>query len=92
MSVHYELIPQIQTVNQVHYVRILKLSHEAVHRKRPKLWPNDCILHHDNATAYKGLSVNQFLAQKSITEQEYPPYSPDWLRMTCGCYQKQSLP
>jgi hypothetical protein len=49
---------------------------EAVRRKRPELWPKDWILHHDSAPAYKALSVEQFLAQKSITEMEHPPCSP----------------
>jgi hypothetical protein len=35
------------------------------------------ILHHDNAPANKVHSVKQFLVQKSITELEHPPYSPD---------------
>jgi hypothetical protein len=51
---------------------------EAVCRKWPQLWPNDWVLHHDNAPAYKVLSVKQFLAQKSITKMEYPPCSPDF--------------
>jgi transposase len=58
-------------------VEILKVLHEAVHRKRPELWPNDWILHHHNAPAHKALSVKQFLAQKSITEMERPQYSHD---------------
>jgi hypothetical protein len=49
-----------------------------VHRKRPKLWPNDWILHHINTTAHKALSVKQSVAQKSIIEMEHPPYSPDF--------------
>jgi hypothetical protein len=49
-----------------------------VRRKRPELWPNDWILHHENAPAHKALSVKQFLVQKSITEMEYPTYSPDF--------------
>jgi len=36
----------------------------------PELWPNDWILHHDNAPAHKALFVKQFLAQKSITKNE----------------------
>jgi hypothetical protein len=35
------------------------------------------ILHHDSPTAHKVLSVKQFLAQKSITDKEHPPCSPD---------------
>jgi hypothetical protein len=50
-------------------VEILKRLHEAVRRKWPELWPRDRILHHDNA-------INQFLAQKSITETEHPPFFP----------------
>jgi hypothetical protein len=60
-------------------MEILKWLHETVRRKRPELWPNDWILHHDNAPAHKVLSVNQFLAQKmSITEMEHQPCSPDF--------------
>jgi transposase len=55
----------------------LKRLREAVHTKRPEVWPNDWILHHDNSSAHKALSVKQFLAQKSITEMEQPPCSPD---------------
>jgi hypothetical protein len=53
--VHFEFIPQDQTANQAYYVKILKWLHEA-RRERPELWPNDWILHHDNAPAHKALS------------------------------------
>jgi histone-lysine N-methyltransferase SETMAR len=76
-TVHFEFIPQGQTVNQTYYVEILKRLREVLHRKRPELWPNDWILHHDSAPAHKVLSVKQFVAKKSITEMEHPPYSPD---------------
>jgi hypothetical protein len=52
-TVHFEFIPQGQTVNQAYYVEILKQLHEAVHRKRPKLQPNNSVLLHDNAPAHK---------------------------------------
>jgi hypothetical protein len=58
-------------------VEILKQLHEGVCRKRHELWPNDWILHHDNALAHKGLSVKQFLAQKSIADMEHPSYVTD---------------
>jgi len=59
----------------------LKWLWEAVHRERPELWPNNWILHNDNASAHKALSLKQFLAQKSITEMEHPLYSlgSEWL-------------
>jgi hypothetical protein len=43
-------------------------------RKRLKLWPNDWIVHHDKAACSSQGAVKQFLAQKSITEMEHPPY------------------
>jgi hypothetical protein len=74
---HSEFIPHSQTVNPAYYVEIMKQLHEAVYSKRPELWPNDWILHHDNVTAHKALSVKQCLAQEPITEMEHPTYYPD---------------
>jgi len=76
-NVHLEFIPQGQTVNKACYVKVLKRLREAVHRKRPEIWSTDWILHHDSAPTHKALCVMQFVAQKSITEMEHPPYSPD---------------
>jgi hypothetical protein len=72
--VHFEFIPKRTTVNQAYYsyVEILKRSREAMCIKRPELWPNDWIHHHANAPDHK-----QFLAQKSVTEMEHLPSSPD---------------
>jgi hypothetical protein len=72
-SVHFECIPQKQTVDQAYYVEILEWLHESVHRERPELWPNNWILTHDNAPPHKALSVKQFLAQKLISEIENHP-------------------
>jgi hypothetical protein len=49
---------------------------KAVHRRRPELWPEAWILHHNNAPAHDALNV-QFLAKKSIMKLDNPPYSPD---------------
>jgi hypothetical protein len=62
-------------INRACYMKIVKRLREAVRRKRPELWPNAWILHHDNAPAHKALSVKQFLAKKSITEMEHSLYS-----------------
>jgi hypothetical protein len=50
---------------------------ESVRRKRPDLWPDKRILHHDYAPVHDALSVCEFLAKKPITEMARPPYSPD---------------
>jgi histone-lysine N-methyltransferase SETMAR len=73
---HFEFILQGQTINRAYYVEILKRLHEAVHRKRTEFCsaigfftkPMLQLIRH---------SVKQFLAQKSITEVKYPPFSPD---------------
>jgi hypothetical protein len=76
-TVHFEFILQGQKINEAYYMEILQRLYEAVPIKGPEIWPNDWILHHDNAPAYKVLSLIQFLAQKSITETEHPSCSPD---------------
>jgi len=40
-------------------------------KKKPELWSNDQVLHHDNAPVHKTLYVKQFMAQKSIIEVEH---------------------
>jgi hypothetical protein len=60
-----------------------------VHRKKPVLCPNDWILHQDNAPAHEALSVQQFLAQKLITEMENPPYTPDLVMNDFWLFKKK---
>jgi hypothetical protein len=49
----------------------MKRLHEAMHRKRPEVWPNGWTLYHDNSPTHKVRFVKQFLAQKSITEMQH---------------------
>jgi hypothetical protein len=63
-------------VNQHCYLEILTRLREAVHRRRPELWLDACILRHDNALAHDALTVQEFLATKSIMKLDHPPYSP----------------
>jgi histone-lysine N-methyltransferase SETMAR len=58
-------------------LEVLTRLQESVRRKRPELWPDKWFLHHDNAPAYDVLRVRKFLAKKSITKMDHPPYSPD---------------
>jgi histone-lysine N-methyltransferase SETMAR len=66
-----------QMVNRQWYLEVLIRLRESVRRKRPKLWPDKWVLHHDNAPAHDALRVRKFLAKKSITKMDHPPYSPD---------------
>jgi hypothetical protein len=63
-------------VNQHCYLEILARLHEAVHRRRPELWPDALILHLDNAAAHDVLAFWEFLAKKSILKLDHPPYLP----------------
>jgi histone-lysine N-methyltransferase SETMAR len=72
--VHYEFIAQGQTTV------LFEVDEKATvicSEKRPELWPNKWILHHDNATEDDALRVGDFLANKSIKKMDHPPYSPD---------------
>jgi histone-lysine N-methyltransferase SETMAR len=75
--VHFEFLEQGRTVNQHCYLKISARLREAFHWRRPELWPDAWILHHDNALAHDALTVFEFLAKKSIMKLDHPPYSPD---------------
>ena len=75
--VHYEFNAQGQMVNQQCYLEVLTRLRESVRRKRPGLWPDKWILHHDNAPAHDALRVREFLAKNSITKMDHLPYSSD---------------
>jgi hypothetical protein len=62
-------------------VEILKWLFEAVRGRRPELWPNDWILHHDSAPAHKALSVKDFLAKNLLLEESTHPFPLLWLRI-----------
>ena len=74
--VHYEFVKQGQTVSQQCYLEVLTRLRESVQRKIPGLWPDNWILHHDNAPAHDALRIREFLAKNSITKMDHPPYSP----------------
>jgi hypothetical protein len=50
---------------------------ESVRRNRPKICPYKWILHHNNTLAHDVLRIQKFLAKKSITKIDHPPYSPE---------------
>ena len=76
--VHFQFVPQGQTVKQLFYLEELERLHDAVQRKRPKLWRSgELLLHQDNAPAHTALSLRQFLTKNGITTASHPPYSPD---------------
>jgi hypothetical protein len=76
--VHYEYIPQGQTVNQQFYLQVLKHLRLSVSHKRPqKQVAGAWALHHDNAPAHKAHSIQVFLASHGIPVIQQPPYCPD---------------
>jgi hypothetical protein len=61
--VHFEFLEKGRTVNQNCYLEILTRLREVVRRRRPELWPETWILHHDNAPVHDALVVQEFLAK-----------------------------
>jgi len=71
--VHYEYIPQGQTVNQQFYLQILRHLRLAVSCKRPqKRAAGSWTLHHDNAPAHTAHSIQVFLASHDIPVIQLP--------------------
>ncbi|UYV63005.1 hypothetical protein LAZ67_2002820 [Cordylochernes scorpioides] len=76
--VHYEFLPQGQTINQHVYLVIFRCLRESIRKKRPEKWiSGEWMLHYDNAPAHRALSVGAFKSKNSILTIPHPPYSPD---------------
>jgi hypothetical protein len=71
--VHYKLFVQGQRANRQYYLEVLTRLRESVPRKKPELWADKWILHHDNSPAHDALSSREFLAEKSITKMDHSP-------------------
>jgi transposase len=76
--VHYQYVPQGQTVNQQFYLQFLKnLRHPVSRRKPQKQVAGAWALHRDSAPAHTAHSIQVFLASRGIPVTQQPPYSPD---------------
>jgi hypothetical protein len=76
--VHYEFLPQGQTVNKKYYLEVMQRLPEAVRKKRPDAWrENRWMLQHDNTPSHSSFLVRDFLAKHATTVLPQPPYSPD---------------
>ena len=74
--VHKEFVPPGQTVIQTFYREVLERLGKRVARVRPGI-ARTWMLHHDNIPCHTAVSINEFLAEKSIPVVPQPPYSPD---------------
>ncbi|KQS44477.1 uncharacterized protein Dere_GG26354 [Drosophila erecta] len=74
--VHFEFVPQGQTVNGAFYQEVLKRLKRRVVRVRPDI-KDVFMLHHDNAPSHTAFVVTNFLTQKKISVVPQPPDSPD---------------
>jgi len=70
--VHKEFVPPGQTVNQTFYREVLERLRKRVARVRPGI-ARTWMLHHDNAPCHTAVSINEFLAERSIPVVPQPP-------------------
>jgi len=75
--VRYKFIAQGQMVNKQCYLEMLTRLQEYIRRKRPGIWTNKWILHHDNATVHDALRFRDFRAKNYITKMDHSSYSPE---------------
>ena len=73
---HKEFVPPGQTVNQTFYQEVLERLRKRVAHVQPDI-ARTWMLHHDNAPCHTAVSINEFLAEKSIPVIPQPPYSAD---------------
>jgi len=74
--VQKESVPPGQTVNQTFYWEVLERLRKGVARVRPGI-ARTWMLHYDNAPCHTAVSINEFLAEKSLLVVPQLPYSPD---------------
>jgi hypothetical protein len=72
---HFLRFHSTKPANVAYYVEILKQLRDSVLRRRPKIWPNDWILHHDNSQLTRRSLSSYFWTKKSTNEMEHQPYS-----------------
>jgi len=69
-------VPPGQTVTQTFYWEVLERFRKRVAHVRPGIACTR-MLYHDNAPCHTAVSINEFLAEKSIPVVPQPPYSLD---------------
>jgi hypothetical protein len=74
---HHEFIPPGQSGTGHFYMQVLQRLSDAVCRKGCHKWQGQWFLHHNNASSYVSLVVQQFHAEKNIPVTSQPPYSLD---------------
>ncbi|XP_018046790.1 PREDICTED: histone-lysine N-methyltransferase SETMAR-like [Atta colombica] len=76
--VHYEFLPEDQTVNKEYYLGVMRCLREAVRQTRKDLWANNSwILHHDNAPSHSAIIIREFLTKNETNTIQQPLNSPD---------------
>lgn len=76
--IHKEFLPPGQTVTGPFYKEVLDRLLKRIRRVRPEMYRSgEWFLLHDKAPVHSSLIVSQFLAGKSVTVINHPPYSPD---------------
>ncbi|UYV75315.1 hypothetical protein LAZ67_12003471 [Cordylochernes scorpioides] len=76
--VHYEFVPECQTINQHYYLDVLRRLREPVRQKKTRKWhQKNWLLPHDNARPHTAVTVQLYLAKHGIALLPQPPYSPD---------------
>ncbi|UYV76839.1 hypothetical protein LAZ67_14002153 [Cordylochernes scorpioides] len=65
--VHFEFVPEGQTINQHYYIDVVNRLREAVRQKRPEKWhQKNWLLHHDNAWPHTAVTVQLYLTKHGI--------------------------
>ena len=70
--VHKEFVPSGQTDNQTFHREVLERLRKMVVRVRPGI-ARTWMLHHDKTPCHTAVSINEFLAEKSIPAVRQPP-------------------
>jgi len=76
--IHWQFVPERQTVNAEFYVGVLDRLLKRIWRVRmAKFQTSEWFLLHDNVPSHNGAIVKKFLVNRNVTVLHHPPYSSD---------------
>jgi histone-lysine N-methyltransferase SETMAR len=75
--IYHHYVPKGKTINGPYFTEICRQMIYRLKKKRPELYEKGFILHLDNASPHRTVTIKELCAKHNIEILPHPPYSPD---------------